>query len=82
MEAAKKIRVGDLLVEKGLITNAQLMEALSEQKRTGQKIGRVLTELNFVSEEKVLTCLADHFHYPYIESVSYTHLTLPTIYSV
>jgi len=71
MEAAKKIRVGDLLVEKGLITNAQLMEALSEQKRTGQKIGRVLTELNFVSEEKVLTCLADHFHYPYIELQRY-----------
>ena len=71
MEAAKKIRVGDLLVEKGLITNAQLMAALSEQKRTGQKIGRVLTELNFVSEEKVLTCLADHFHYPYIELQRY-----------
>jgi MSHA biogenesis protein MshE len=71
MEAAKKIRVGDLLVEKGLITNDQLMEALSEQKRTGQKIGRVLTELNFVSEEKVLTCLADHFHYPYIELQRY-----------
>ena len=43
MEAKKKIRVGDLLVEKGLISNDQLMSALAEQKRTGQKIGRVLT---------------------------------------
>jgi MSHA biogenesis protein MshE len=67
MEAQRKVRVGDLLVEKGLITNAQLMEALAEQKRTGQKIGRVLTELNFVSEEKLLQCLADYFHYPYVE---------------
>jgi MSHA biogenesis protein MshE len=67
MEAQRKVRVGDLLVEKGLITDAQLMEALAEQKRTGQKIGRVLTDLNFVSEEKLLKCLADYFHYPYIE---------------
>lgn len=67
MEAQRKVRVGDLLVEKGLITNAQLMEALAEQKRTGQKIGRVLTELSFVSEAKLLICLADYFHYPYIE---------------
>ena len=71
MEGQRKVRVGDLLVEKGLITNAQLMEALSEQKRTGQKIGRLLTTLNFVSEEKVLTCLADYFNYPYIDLTRY-----------
>ena len=64
MEAKRKVRVGDLLVEKSLITEPQLMEALAEQKRTGKKIGRVLTDLKFVSEEKLLTCLADYFHYP------------------
>jgi MSHA biogenesis protein MshE len=71
MEGQRKVRVGDLLVEKGLITDAQLMEALSEQKRTGQKIGRVLTTLNFVSEDKVLKCLADYFNYPFIELSRY-----------
>lgn len=67
VEAQKKVRVGDLLVEKGLITESQLMQALAEQKRTGKKIGRVLTDLQFVSEEKLLTCLSDYFHYPYID---------------
>jgi len=67
MEAKKKIRVGDLLVEKGLISNDQLMSALAEQKRTGQKIGRVLTDLKFVSEDELLKCLADYFQYPYID---------------
>ncbi len=67
MEAKRKVRVGDLLVEKSLITEPQLMEALAEQKRTGKKIGRVLTDLNFVSEDKLLMCLADYFHYPYID---------------
>lgn len=67
MREQRKVRVGDLLVEKSLITEAQLMDALSEQKRTGKKIGRVLTDLNFVNEEKLLSCLADYFHYPYID---------------
>ena len=67
MEVHKKVRVGDLLVEKGLITDTQLMQALSEQKRTGQKIGRVLTTLKFVPEETLLKCLADYFNYPFID---------------
>lgn len=67
MEAKRKVRVGDLLVEKGLITESQLMDALAEQKRTGQKIGRVLTELKFVSEEELLQCLANYFNYPYVD---------------
>ena len=32
IDANKKVRVGDLLVEKGLISESQLMEALAEQK--------------------------------------------------
>jgi MSHA biogenesis protein MshE len=67
MESKKKIRVGDLLVEKELITEAQLMDALAEQNRTGKKIGQVLTDLKFVSEDKLLSCLSDHFHYPYVD---------------
>lgn len=67
MEAKRKVRVGDLLVEKGLISEAQLMDALAEQKRTGQKIGRVITDLKFASEEQLLQCLADYFHYPYVD---------------
>jgi MSHA biogenesis protein MshE len=67
MESKKKIRVGDLLVEKELITEAQLMDALAEQNRTGKKIGQVLTDLKFVSEDKLLSCLSDYFHYPYVD---------------
>ncbi len=67
MREQRRVRVGDLLVEKSLITDAQLMDALSEQKRTGKKIGRVLTDLKFISEEKLLSCLADYFHYPYVD---------------
>lgn len=67
VDAQKKVRIGDLLVEKGFISDAQLMDALAEQKRTGKKIGKVLTDLEFVSEEALLTCLSDYFHYPYVD---------------
>lgn len=67
IDSTKKVRVGDLLVEKGLISESQLMQALAEQKRTGKKIGRVLTDLNFIKEEKLLTVLSDYFNYPYVD---------------
>ena len=38
----RKIRLGELLVEKKLISEAQLQAALADQKRTGRKLGRVL----------------------------------------
>jgi len=40
----KRIRLGDLLVEHKLISEAQLEDALMAQKKTGRKLGRVLIE--------------------------------------
>ncbi|MFY0639635.1 MAG: Flp pilus assembly complex ATPase component TadA [Bermanella sp.] len=62
-----KIRVGDLLVTRGVITSNQLMMALDEQKKTGHKIGKVLVQLGFVTEDKLLFELATHFQMPYID---------------
>jgi type IV pilus assembly protein PilB len=44
-------RFGDLLIEKGLLTAAQLAEALEEQDRTGLKLGQVLREKGLISED-------------------------------
>ena len=44
----KKIRLGNLLVKHGLITNDQLMQALAEQKGSGRKLGHVLIEKGYV----------------------------------
>lgn len=55
--AAKK-RIGDILLEQGLITEEQLMVALQEQKKTGELLGSVLFSLGFISQKdlfKVLT---------------------------
>ena len=67
----KKIRIGDLLVEHGVISAVQLAEALEIQKKTGQKLGRVLQETNAVTEDQLLGFLAHQLNIDYIDLENY-----------
>lgn len=83
---APKVRIGDLLVSKGLIVEDQLKRALDEQKRTGKKIGKAVVELGFVSESQLLQTLASHFGYPFVDLARFRLnndliKTLPETYS-
>jgi hypothetical protein len=49
MESAAKRKLGDIFVERGLITEEQLQEALAQQRETGGKLGEVLVDLGFVT---------------------------------
>ncbi len=53
-----KRRLGDLLVEAGLITESQLRAALAEQKKWGGRLGRTVVELGFTTEETMVKVLA------------------------
>ena len=46
-------RIGDILVESGVITSAQLEETLIKQKGTGKKLGEVLIEQRLVTERQI-----------------------------
>jgi type IV pilus assembly protein PilB len=63
MAAAKKL--GELLKEVGLIDDFQLQSALSHQRNWGGKLGAILVELEFVSEEKVARVIAEKMRMPY-----------------
>ena len=64
----KKIRMGDLLVTAGAITEEQLQEALVIQKETpGKKLGRVLVEKNFISRELLIAVLTRQLGVDFIE---------------
>jgi len=67
MAFTKKIRLGDLLVEKGLITEEQLQHALSEQKKLGRKLGGTLVELGMIDENSLLNLLASQLNIPLID---------------
>ncbi len=64
---AKRIRLGDLLVSKALITEAQLQHALQEQKLSGRKLGHTLVDLGFVEEQDILDLLSDQLNIPFID---------------
>jgi general secretion pathway protein E/type IV pilus assembly protein PilB len=53
VEQRKKMRLGDLLVQQGLITGDQLAIALAEQRNNNVPIGRLLVRLGFVTETAI-----------------------------
>ena len=63
----KRVRIGDLLVEQKIISEAQLQEALAEQKKSGRKLGRVLVESGFVDEDRLLMLLSEQLDIPYVD---------------
>jgi len=67
MNAPKRIRLGDLLVEHKLISEGQLTAALAEQKKSGHKLGRVLIENGYVKEDDVLNLLSRQLSVPYVD---------------
>ena len=54
-----RIRVGDLLVHKGYITEDQLTTALDEQREKKTKLGEVLIELGYITEEQFSGVICD-----------------------
>jgi type IV pilus assembly protein PilB len=51
-------RIGEVLVEQGLITEEQLQQGLQEQRQCGMQLGKCLVKLNFISETKLMDILS------------------------
>jgi MSHA biogenesis protein MshE len=66
-----KVRIGDLLVQNGVITEEQLMSALARQKKTRQKLGKALVVLGYVAEEQFLNFLAQQLKIPMVDLSRY-----------
>ena len=64
----RKKRLGDMLVENGVIAQEQLDAALKAQKgeKQGMKLGAVLVELEMVTEQQILDCLQKQLGYEVI----------------
>lgn len=62
-----KMRLGDLLVHEGIITEAQLQQALAQQQQSGRKLGATLTAMNFLSEQQLLQFLAQQLNVPFLD---------------
>lgn len=69
----KKIRIGDLLVEHKIISEAQLQSALAEQKKSGLKLGRTLIAMGYLSEDQLLESLSRQLQIPFIDLKHYKY---------
>ncbi|MEZ9175894.1 GspE/PulE family protein [Vibrio kanaloae] len=67
MQIRLRKRLGDLLVEEGIITEDQVAQALVAQKSTGRKLGDTLIELGFLSEQQMLSFLSQQLAIPLID---------------
>jgi MSHA biogenesis protein MshE len=63
---ATKVRLGDVLVERKVISREQLRLALDDQKRSGRRLGRVLVENGFCAAEQIAEALARQLTIPYV----------------
>ena len=65
--AAKALRIGDLLLREGLVTQDQLTKALAEQRHNGTRVGYNLVKLGFVKETDLTRMLARQHKMPAVD---------------
>jgi type IV pilus assembly protein PilB len=69
--AASRRKLGDLLVETGLLPPEKLTEALDIQRQTGKRLGQILMELEIISEDEMAFALAMQLKIPFIDLNGY-----------
>jgi len=60
-------RVGQTMVERGLVTQDQLDDALALQRSTGRRVGDALVEIGALSRYDLTRVLADHLGVPFVD---------------
>ncbi len=59
-------KIGDILIDKNLISEVELKSALDEQKKTGRKVGQILIERGLITEDQLLDTLSERLKIPKI----------------
>jgi type IV pilus assembly protein PilB len=56
-------KLGEMLVQGGLITSLQLSIALAAQQTSNRRLGEIVVERGFCTEDQIALCLAEQFGY-------------------
>lgn len=64
-------QLGELLVERAVISAVQLDKALAVQKEKGGLIGEILVTLGMVKEETIAQTLTSQYGFPYLPLANY-----------
>ncbi|MBR6959143.1 MAG: Flp pilus assembly complex ATPase component TadA, partial [Clostridiales bacterium] len=63
-------RLGDILIESGFLSAAELSEALTNSKETGKRLGEVIVDMGLMSEFDILRAVSSQYDYPIIDLTS------------
>lgn len=64
---SRRIRLGELLLRAGVLTEEQLRAALAEQKKWGGKLGSLLVDMNFLDEDLLVKALSKQLGLPRVD---------------
>jgi type IV pilus assembly protein PilB len=67
-------KIGELLLQEGLVSQEQLSRALEDQNQSGERVGAALIKLGYIGEEVLSEFIARQFHVP---QVNLSKLTIP-----
>ncbi len=59
-------KLGEILIQAGVLTEAQLRSALSEQRRWGGPLGRILVDMKLVNEDAMVHALSQQLNLPVV----------------
>jgi hypothetical protein len=62
------VKLGEILVARGLVTQEQVEDALFSQRQFGGRLGTNLVEMGAISDEDLARCLSEQLHVPYVRS--------------
>jgi MSHA biogenesis protein MshE len=66
MGRPEKVRLGEILVQQKLLSDEQLTLALTEQRRSGRKLGRVFVDHGYATEDQISGALAKQLNIAYL----------------
>src|SRR3954447_24209734 len=61
MDSAAKRRLGDIVLERNMVTPHQLQQALDEQRTHGGKLGETLVELGFITRVELAGVISEQW---------------------
>lgn len=61
------LRLGELLIAHGIITDEQLQKAILHQKKSGEKIGQALISLGFITDQQFLNFFSKQLNIPFYD---------------
>ena len=60
-------KFGEVVVEAGLVTQAQFKMVLAEKKKSKKRLGELIVSMNIASEAEIAQALSSQLGYPFIE---------------